>query len=156
MNKEVKYISKQLEIIYSGQPWFGRPVKEVLSEIDSTMASKKPNGQHSILELLYHMINWREFAISRLQPGNDKTSTYFEEHDWIQLDHSDKTLFEKGLQLLENSQQLLVRLLGTIDDEVLGTQVSDTEYNYRFMLHGILQHDIYHLGQIAYIKKQLS
>ncbi len=156
MNKELQYIIKLLQITYDGEPWFGRSVKPILSEVDSKLALQKPNGQHSMLELLYHMINWREFVISRIQPGNDKQIQYFDENDWRQLDHSDPTLWKKGLQLLETSQQLLIRLIGTMTDELLSTQVPEREFNYRFMLHGIIQHDIYHLGQIAYVKKQLS
>lgn len=156
MNKEIQYIIKQLQTSYDGEPWFGRAVKRILAEVDSKTALQKPNGQHSMLELLFHMINWREFTISRLQPGNDKTVQYFDQNDWRQLDHSDATLWGKGLQLLENTQQLLITLLGTLNDEVLSTQVADREYNYRFLLHGMIQHDIYHLGQIAYVKKQFS
>ena len=156
MNKEIQYIIKLFKISYDGEPWFGRSVKALLSEVDPKAAMQKPSGQHSMLELLYHMINWREFTISRIQSGYDKQLKYFEEHDWQQLDHSDQGLWSKGLQLLEDNQQLLMRLLATLDDSMLGNQVGDREYNYRYLFHGVLQHDIYHLGQIAYVKKLLS
>ena len=102
------------------------------------------------------MLTWREFIISRLQPGNDKTVQYFEKNDWRELDHNDLSLWEKGLQLLENTQQLLTVLLGNLTDDILSKQVTDREYNYRFLFHGVIQHDIYHLGQIAYVKKLLQ
>jgi len=51
---------------------------------------------------------------------------------------------------------LLVTLMDNLTDALLGKQVADREYNYRFLLNGIVQHDIYHLGQIAYVKKLLS
>lgn len=156
MKKEVQYLSKQLQNSYEGEPWFGRSIKTTLGEIDADTALQKPNDQHSILELLYHMIIWREFTISRLQPGNDQTMKYFDQNDWRNLDHSDKSLWEKGLQLLQNTQQLLSVLLENLDDEVLGKQVAEREYNYRALLHGIIQHDIYHIGQIAYVKKLLK
>lgn len=156
MNKEIQYIIKQLQTSYDGQPWFGRAMKKILAEIDSASALQKPSGQHSMLELLYHIITWREFTISRLQPGNDKTVQYFDEHDWRQLDHSDTSLWKKGLKLLEDTQELLVTLMGNLTDDVLNNPVADREYNYRFLLNGIVQHDIYHLGQIAYVKKLLS
>lgn len=156
MNKEIQYIIKQLQTSYDGQPWFGRAMKKILAEIDPASALQKPSGQHSMLELLYHIITWREFTISRLQPGNDKTVQYFDEHDWRPLDHSDVSLWKKGLKLLEDTQELLVTLMGNLTDDVLNNPVADREYNYRFLLYGIVQHDIYHLGQIAYVKKLLS
>jgi len=156
MNKEIQYISGLLQKTYDGDPWFGRSVKKVVAEVDAKTALQKPNQQHSILELIYHMLNWREFVISRLQPGNDKPIQYFDKNDWRELDHHDESLWEKGLQLLENTQQLLVVLLSNLEDDVLSKQVADREYNYRFLFHGIIQHDIYHLGQIAYVKKLLG
>src|SRR4026209_1411383 len=107
MNKEIQYIAKQLQTSYDGDPWFGRSMKKILAEIDTAMALQKPKEQHSMLELLYHIINWQEFTLSRLQAGNDKPVQYFDEHDWKELDHSDPSLWKKGLQLLEDSQALL-------------------------------------------------
>ena len=156
MNKEIQYISGLLQKTYDGDPWFGRSVKKVVAEVDAKTSIQKPNQQHSILELIYHMLNWREFVISRLQSGNDKPIKYFDKNDWRELDHHDESLWEKGLQLLENTQQLLVVLLSNLEDDVLSKQVADREYNYRFLLHGMIQHDIYHLGQIAYLKKLLQ
>ena len=157
MNKEIQYIIKLLQAVYDGTPWYGQNIKQICSEINATTALRKPNEQsHSILELLYHMITWREFIISRLQAGSDKTMKYFEENDWRTLDHSDATLWEKGLKLIEDTQMLLVRLLDNQTDELLKQQVAEREYNYRALLHGIIHHDIYHLGQIAYAKKLLK
>jgi hypothetical protein len=31
--------------------------------------------------------------------------------------------------------------------------VPGTEYSVYFMLHGVIQHDLYHAGQIALLKK---
>ena len=156
MNKEIQYIIKLLQAVYDGNPWYGRNIIQICSEINATTALRKPNDQHSILELLYHMITWREFIISRLQAGSDKTMKYFEENDWRKLDHSDESLWDKGLKLFEDTQMLLVRLLDNLNDEILKQQVAEREYNYRALLHGIIQHDIYHLGQIAYAKKLLN
>jgi uncharacterized damage-inducible protein DinB len=156
MNKEIQYIIMLLKRTYDGDPWFGLSIKKVVGEVDAKTALQKPNQQHSILELIYHMLNWREFVISRLQPGNDKPIQYFDKNDWRELDHRDESLWKKGLQLLENTQQLLVVLLGNLQDDVLSKQVADREYNYLFLLHGMIQHDIYHSGQIAYVKKLLQ
>ena len=77
MQQEISRIIDQIKDSYEGEPWFGRNLKTLLSEVDPDLASQKINGQHSILELLYHMIVWREFTISRLQP-NGKELAYFE------------------------------------------------------------------------------
>ena len=42
-------------------------------------------------------------------------------------------------------------LVGGIRDQAMGSGQT-----YRQMLHGLLQHDAYHLGQISLIKKALG
>ena len=101
------------------------------------------------------MANWREFAISHLAPS-DKSLAYFEENDWRSLDHTNKALWPEGLQKLQRSQESLLRLLAEKDDSLLEQNVSDRTYNYRKLITGIIQHDIYHLGQIAFITKALK
>jgi hypothetical protein len=59
MNKEVQYIIAQLKDSYEGDPWFGRNIQKLLYEVTEDIAFDKPNGQHSITELVWHMVNWR-------------------------------------------------------------------------------------------------
>jgi len=153
MNKEIQCIAEQLKDAYEGDPWFGRNAKTLLAEADEQTAFEKPNGQHSILELVWHMITWREFVLSRFTKEQDLS--YFEARDWRELNHSDESLWQKGLQRLEQTQDQLVDLLQKQNDELLDRNVEERNYGYRKLLYGIIQHDIYHLGQIAYIVKLL-
>jgi len=148
-------IAEQLKDAYEGQPWFGRSISEILNEIDEAIVFEKPNGQHSILELLWHMITWKEFTISRLRKDNQIPIQYFEENDWRDLDHSNKTLWQQGMQRFAELHNELVEMVRQQKDEILSRQVNDRNYNFRKLLYGSKEHDIYHLGQIAYIKKML-
>jgi uncharacterized damage-inducible protein DinB len=65
-------------------------------------------------------------------------------------------LWQEGLQKLQQSQDELLRLLAQKDDALLEQNVSGRTYNYRKLISGIIQHDIYHLGQIAFITKALK
>ena len=156
MNAEIQYLKEMYESAYEGDPWFGRCIKEILGEIDANMASKKPNDQHSILELLYHMIIWREFTISRLEKGAIKSAEYFGENDWQKLDHTNKKLWEQGLRQLDETQKRIIQIITNVNPDLLTDQVAERKYDVRYLLYGILEHDIYHLGQIAYVKKLLE
>ena len=156
MNKELELYVSQLNENFSGEPWFGRSIQSITGEIDEKLVSQKPGGQHSILELLYHMINWRLFTINQFEKNQSLSAKHYEENDWQVLDHNDNSLWKKGLQMLEETQQTLVKLLKQMTDEKLSDPVAERNYNYRSLINGIIQHDIYHLGQIAYIKKMLS
>jgi uncharacterized damage-inducible protein DinB len=156
MNGEILQTTEQLKDAYEGGPWFGKSIKEILSEIDEAIVFEKPNGQHSILELLWHMITWKEFTLSRLRNDNQIPIKYFEENDWRELDHSDKSLWKQGLQQFAKLHNELIEVIQPQEDELLSQRVGDRKYNFRKLLYGIVQHDIYHLGQIAYIKKMLE
>jgi uncharacterized damage-inducible protein DinB len=156
MNKEILFLIAQLKDAYEGEPWFGRNAKELLSEITEDIAFQKPSEEHSNLELVYHMITWREFTISRLQALPGKDMNYFEQNDWQKLDHSNKALWQQGLNRLQETQNELISLLEKQEESLLEKSVSERTYNFRKLLHGLVQHDIYHLGQIAYIKKMLQ
>ena len=153
MNKEILLIAEQLKDAYEGKPWFGRSMKEILDEIHPSIALQKPNGQHSILELLWHVITWKEFTLSRLRDDRALPLTYFEQNDWRDLDHSDPKCWQQGLDQLAKLHNELIGLIQQQQDDLLSQPVRDRNYDFRKLLHGIVQHDIYHLGQIAYVKK---
>ncbi len=156
MNREILLLEEQIKDAYEGEPWFGRNIRVLLDEIHEEIAFKKPAGQHSIVELVWHMINWKEFAISRLRADDSKPLEYFEVNDWRELDADDNSLWEKGLKELARIQNELVEVIQQQKDQMLEHFVPGRTYTFRKLLYGILQHDIYHIGQIAYLKKLLE
>ena len=156
MNKEISIIISLVKDAYNGDPWFGRSVKSLLNDVKEDYVFERPNNQHSILELLWHMILWREFVLNNFRNYNKKDVEYFEENDWRNLDHSDRTLWQKGLQQLDETQSELIETLQLQHDVILGETVPGKNYNFKKLLFGIIAHDIYHIGQVAYLNKLLQ
>ena len=156
MNPEILQIAEQIKDAYEGDPWFGRNAKTLLSEISEEMAFQKPSGQHSILELVWHMVNWKEFVISRLVDEKRDDLAQFEENDWRELNHSDIDLWSQGLERFNKAYKQLLELVMKQNDALLSRPVHRRNYTFRKLLYGSVQHDIYHLGQIAYVKKLLA
>ena len=160
MKTEIASIIKRMEIVNSGEPWFGRSVFAILEEVDSKKAfihPVHPGGevQHSLVDLLYHMITWAEFTLNRLEKNKIKDLAAAEELDWRTIDpkiHS----WKKGLAEFKSIHKNIVAILGKKDDEFLTEIVDYRKYNFRFLLNGMIEHNIYHLGQIAYVKKMLD
>jgi uncharacterized damage-inducible protein DinB len=156
MNKQVQSIIRNLENTLDGEPWYGRAVYKILEEIDPALVFKKPEEHsHSLIELLYHMITWAEFCLKSLEQAGKAEMTAIENHDWRTIDpviHS----WEKGISEFKAIHKRIIQLLQSMDDEWLGEKVNFRDFNFRFMLNGLIQHTIYHLGQIAYLKKQLQ
>ena len=152
MNTALQYIIQQLRDSYEGDPWHGGSVKNTLERIPVQKVFVKPSpGAHSPLELLYHIVIWREFTISRLVADQTRDPHYFEEKNWQALDHKDHSLWQKGLWQLQDTQERLINILQEKEDDLLEKIVPERKYNYRFLLQGTIQHDIYHTGQLAYI-----
>ena len=156
MNKETQSIIRRIENVNSGEPWFGRAVFVILEEVDAKKVSIKPNGtEHSMLELLYHMITWADFTLKRLEKNNKMDLSTFEKKDWRELNpklHS----WKKALAEFKAINKKIIALLDKKDDDFLLEIVDYRKYNYRFLLNGMIEHSIYHLGQVAYLNKMLS
>lgn len=155
MNPEILKIAEQIKEAYEGEPWFGKSATQLLWDITEEEAFAKPGGQHSIVELVWHMINWKSFVINRLRRNETQSLQMFEEEDWRVLDHNDTSLWSKGLQLFHQAHNELVEVLQQQTDDLLTQPVPERNYKFHALIHGILHHDVYHLGQIAYIQKLL-
>lgn len=156
MNREILMLQEQIREAWEGEPWYGRNIGELILEVNEKTAFQKPSGQHSIMELVWHMINWKAFVINRLKKESTISLSVFETNDWRDLDHTDNSLWSKGLSELERVHKELVDLISQQNDGLLAQKVEGKSYNYRKMLHGVHEHDIYHAGQIAYLKKLLQ
>lgn len=155
MNTEIQSIIKSLQSVNSGEPWYGRAVYEILEEVDASNADVKPGANgHSLLDLLYHMITWAEFTSKRISGEKEPDLAAFEELDWRTIDPAVHT-WAKGLKALKKIHDEIIRLLEGKDDLFLDQMVDYRKYNFRFLLNGLIQHNIYHLGQIAYVNKFL-
>ncbi|MGZ5246338.1 MAG: hypothetical protein ACXWV5_04740, partial [Flavitalea sp.] len=67
MGKEIDSIIKEMDLVLYGQPWFGRSLFSILEDVHPADVFKKPNGEgHSLIELVYHMVNWTEFTLLRI------------------------------------------------------------------------------------------
>lgn len=155
MQKEVRSIISNLQNTLSGEPWFGRAIYPIMEEVDVSKVYTKPNDtEHSLIELLYHMITWANFTLFQLKNASPEEIKAAESMDWRETDPKNHS-WEKGMTEFKETHQQIVSILETKNDEFLAEMVKGRKFNYRFMLNGLIQHNIYHLGQIAYLNKLL-
>ena len=156
MNKETQSIIRNLQNILSGEPWFGRAVYLIMEEVDTSKIYLRPNDkEHSLIGLLYHMNTWANFTLLQLKHAPAEEIKAIESMDWREIDPA-RHNWKKGMDELKEIHQQIVSILETKNDEFLDEIVKGRKFNYRFMLNGLIQHNIYHLGQIAYVKKMLA
>lgn len=156
MNTAIKSIINNLETVNSGEPWFGRAVYEILDEVDESKVLIKPNNaEHSLLELLYHMITWADFTLKRIQKDKINDLAAAEKLDWRIINPKIHT-WKKGLAEFKAIHKKIIALLQKKKDSFLQEKVDYRKYDFQFLLNGLIQHNIYHLGQIAYLNKLLA
>ena len=153
---EIQSIIRDLENTLDGDPWYGRPVYAMLREVDSSIAFKKPTADaHSLTDILYHMLTWAEFTLKRIEKDKINDLAAFEKKDWRDIDPKIHD-WDEGLAAFIAAHQQIIALLLTKDDAFLNEIVDYRDYNFRYLLNGLIQHNIYHTGQVAYLIKLLT
>ena len=156
MNTEIKIIISSLQNVNSGTPWFGRAAYEMLDEVNPGNVFIKPgNTAHSLIEIMYHMITWADFTLKRIQKVKINDLAAAENADWRKIDMKVYS-WKKGLSEFKGIHNKIISLLKEKDDSFLNEKVDYREYDFKFLLNVLIQHNIYHLGQIAYLNKMLS
>ena len=149
---EVERIADQLKRAYEGKAWHGPAVREVLAGVTAEKAARRPLvNAHNIWELVVHIGVWEAFARRRLE--GEVITDVPPEQDWPPVTATDEAAWKKTLAQLEDGHMKLRRAIAALPEARLSETVQGMGYSVYFMLHGVVQHDLYHAGQIALLKK---
>jgi uncharacterized damage-inducible protein DinB len=149
MKKEVEATIHRIENTLSGQPWYGKPIFAILQEVNADKAKVQLGGSsHSLLDILYHMNTWAHFTLKRIQKDNSYDLKQAEALDWRTIDNKLHS-WKKGLTEYKKTHKLILAELARKDDDFLLEMVDYRKYNFRFLINGLIEHNIYHAGQIA-------
>ncbi len=149
--EEIKRLADQLKRAYEGEAWHGPSLREVLAGVTAEMAAKKPLPHaHSIWEIVLHIAAWEKAVRRRLE---GEVVTLSDEEDWPPVNDTSETAWKNALATLENDNRQLRETILRLNDARLNDIVPGKNYSAYYMLHGVIQHDLYHAGQIAILKK---
>lgn len=140
--------------VLDGEPCYGDAVMKKLININPEVANMQPLPSfNSIAKIVQHMINWRIFAIKKMQGDEAFDIRQNDENDWIEVHIDSQEDWNLLIYKLRSTQLEIIELISSKSENFLDEKVSGRDYNFSFLLSGIVQHDVYHLGQIALIKK---
>ena len=148
----------QLEREIAGEPWHGPSLTNILDGITAEHAARKPSPDaHSIWEILVHMTGWKREVTRRAQ-GQEATEPAG--GDWPAIGDVSESRWRAAREDHFRAQRELLELVRSLSDAQLDTKVAgDTAafigagVTVRVNLYGLIQHDVYHAGQIAILKK---
>jgi uncharacterized damage-inducible protein DinB len=155
---EVDRIRDQFRRAFEGEAWHGPAVLPLLEGVTAEQAAAHPiAGAHSIWELTQHIRAWESACLRRL---NGDPAQLPDQEDWESLNDFGEAEWEKTKQALLDTHRQLLDALAALDDARLDEPIiSDPNIPFSttyVTLHGGVQHDLYHAGQIAILKKALG
>lgn len=148
---EVKRMSDQLKRAFEKDAWHGPAVMEVLKGVTAQEAATRPiPNAHSIWEIALHISGWVGVLKSRVE---GKWMDEPAEGDWPAVTDSSPAAWEKTVKLLKTRHAGLQRAISKLSDKKLEKPIAKGKSTFYSSLHGIIQHDLYHAGQMAVLKK---
>ncbi|MEO8028920.1 MAG: DinB family protein [Bryobacteraceae bacterium] len=145
--REARRIADQLERSWRGPAWHGPSLHEVLKEIDEAKAQRRPLASaHTIWELLLHISTWERASLARVR-GQEFTPTDGENFP------APSGSWSEAIAAADRLHDELVAEVKTLADDVLWEPAPGCPYNKYFLLHGVVQHNLYHAGQITILAK---
>lgn len=155
---DVERVIKELQRQHDGDPWHGPSRAAILADVSAAEAAWQPGaGAHSIWELVLHMRSWTR-EVERRVLGAEPAMP--EDGDWPAiLDTGEAAWAEAQASLDAAHEQIVVvvrrlgaerlsGMVGATRDKPLGTGIT-----HRAMLYSLAQHDVYHSGQVAILKR---
>jgi len=151
---EIPRILDQLDRTFQGEAWHGPPLRELLKNVSARQANLKPPlGSHCIWEIVLHITAWQDVTRRRL--AGETIVDLPPDLDWQRIPESNEAAWQQTINRLVDSKEKLRESISEMSDDRLEEVVPGKGYSTYVLLHGVIQHNLYHAGQIAILKKFL-
>ena len=139
---------------FEGEAWHGPSLTETLKGVTAEQAAARPvAGAHSIWEIVLHVSAWQKAVRTRV--GGEKVEAP-DQGDWPTARATSPSDWEKTLTELEHGYKELRETIARLSDFDLEKNPPGSENSIYIQLHGTIQHNLYHAGQIAVLKKAIT
>lgn len=154
MATEMVYIANLIKRTVTGPTWHGPALDDVLGGVTADRAAAHPiPDAHSMWELVLHVAAWAEIGRARLQ--GERIADPPADEDWppVGADLSDSA-WAAALTRMRDAYRALAHDARHADAATLHDKIEGLAYSRWVLLHGVVEHGIYHAGQIALLKKR--
>jgi len=153
---EIARLADQVRRAFEGDAWHGDSIKELLAGVTAATAAARPiQNVHSIWELVLHIAAWDDAVLRRIGGAAVELT---KQQDFPPVKDNNPAAWRRTLSHLEKTHNDLIRAVAAFPDSRLQDQVpgkTEEYYDFYYMFSGIVQHELYHAGQIALLKKAL-
>ena len=148
---EIQRIVDQLNRAFEGGAWHGPAVMEILEGITPQLAATRPsNTLHSIWEITLHIAAWARAGQRRLLGDRAQLS---DAEDWPKVPEANDETWNQTVELVRQAYKQLGDAISKLPESRLEEPILEGTSSVYVTLHGVIQHSLYHAGQIALLKK---
>jgi len=148
---EAARIADQLRRAFDGGAWHGPGLLELLEDVDAAAAAARALPKvHSIWELVLHIAAWDGAALRRLSGEKCQPTGAA---NFPPAGRPTEAAWRKAVAATKRTHETLVRTVAALPESRLRDRVPGKRYDFHHLLHGVAQHELYHAGQIAVLKK---
>lgn len=153
----LEQLIKEYSDFYQGTPWYGRSFTEIVNDITAPEALAVAGNGQSIAQLLCHLIKWRKSLTIRLLGNTDFRASDQDPDNWPAQNTLNAEVWEQAKTEFGELQATIIAELKKREESFLDELFvpGNERYTYRYLIIGVIQHDIYHLGQISLMKQLL-
>jgi hypothetical protein len=152
---EIERIARLQRQTFEGKPYYGPSVLATLQGVSADVAIRKPRwSAHCIWELVLHLTAELEYARTVVE---GTAGPWVEgETTWQAITDPSEAAWQKAVDDLKKANRSLVRAVMRLDDAVLDKKPVRVRGPFYVMLHGTIQHSIFHAGQISLLTGQMQ
>ncbi len=149
---EVERIIDQYDRVIGGSAWHGDPVWKILDGVSAARAAaREVEAAHTIWELVMHMIYWETMAAQRM---SNLPSDYSKSLNFPAMPAPTQANWRKTLKEFRASNRNFRKAISRLDSAQLDKKMPrDRRKSFYVEAQGLIQHHVYHAGQIAILKK---
>ena len=153
MNSECLRIADQLHRAFGGDPWHGPPLRDLLAGVTAAQALARPvPSAHTIWQLVLHIDIYLRVTLDAIG-GTPLPRLYETQTDWPDITDKSDGAWNTAVDALFRNAEQLVHAIRVLPDSKLNDTAPGRDYNFYYLFHGVVQHSLYHGGQIALLKK---
>jgi len=148
-----KKIIDNLQTVFNGDPWYGHSIMKIIQSTTTENINNNFNGGNSVAQILEHMLAWRIFSVELLKGNFSFKIEINSTEDWNKNRQYSSKEWYQLIERLKENQNTLIELTEGKNEAFLERVIKERKYTYFTMLENGIQHDVYHLGQIALLNK---
>lgn len=153
MSDLVELLLQQLDRGFDKASWHGPNLRGAIRRVDARQAAWRPaRDRHNIWEIVVHAAYWK-YAVRRRLLGEKRGSFPLSGSNWFTRPAPSSATWADDVQLLISTHQRLRDAVANLVAADVWRSSGGKKLRNWDLVMAIAAHDIYHAGQIQYLKR---